>query len=32
MDLATAVEIGLKEKAGEFRASGSEVYAEPSAP
>jgi phosphomethylpyrimidine synthase len=30
MDLATAVEIGLKEKASEFRAAGSEVYREPS--
>ena len=30
MDLATAVEIGLKEKATEFRDAGSEVYREPS--
>ncbi len=30
MDLATAVEIGLKEKAGEFRDAGTEVYREPS--
>jgi phosphomethylpyrimidine synthase len=30
MDLATAVEIGLKEKASEFREAGSEVYQEPS--
>ena len=30
MDLATAVEIGLKEKAAEFRQAGSEVYREPS--
>ena len=30
MDLAAAVEIGLKEKASEFRAAGSEVYREPS--
>jgi phosphomethylpyrimidine synthase len=31
MDLASAVEIGLKEKATEFRQAGSEVYSEPSA-
>ena len=31
MDLATAVEIGLKEKSAEFREAGSEVYREPSA-
>jgi len=31
MDLATAVEIGLKEKSAEFRRSGAEVYQEPSA-
>ncbi len=31
MDLATAVEIGLKEKSAEFRESGAEVYREPSA-
>jgi phosphomethylpyrimidine synthase len=31
MDLASAVEIGLKEKATEFRQTGSEVYSEPSA-
>jgi phosphomethylpyrimidine synthase len=31
MDLATAVEIGLKEKSTEFRESGAEVYREPSA-
>lgn len=30
MDLATAVEIGLKEKSTQFRASGAEVYVEPS--
>jgi hypothetical protein len=30
MDLASAVEIGLKEKATEFRQSGSAVYREPS--
>jgi phosphomethylpyrimidine synthase len=30
MDLATAVEIGLKEKADEFRDAGAEVYSEPS--
>ncbi len=30
MDLATAVEIGLKEKADEFRDAGAEVYREPS--
>src|SRR5271166_1984880 len=30
MDLATAVEIGLKEKASEFRHAGAEVYREPS--
>jgi phosphomethylpyrimidine synthase len=31
MDLATAVEIGLKEKSAEFRDAGAEVYREPSA-
>jgi phosphomethylpyrimidine synthase len=31
MDLATAVEIGLKEKSAEFRDTGAEVYREPSA-
>jgi len=31
MDLATAVEIGLKEKSAEFREAGAEVYREPSA-
>ena len=31
MDLATAVEIGLKEKSTEFRQAGAEVYQEPSA-
>jgi phosphomethylpyrimidine synthase len=31
MDLAMAVEIGLKEKSAEFRDSGAEVYREPSA-
>jgi len=31
MDVAAAVEIGLKEKATEFRRSGSAVYREPSA-
>ncbi len=31
MDLATAVEIGLKEKSAEFREGGAEVYREPSA-
>ena len=31
MDLATAVEIGLKEKSTEFREAGAEVYREPSA-
>ena len=31
MDLATAVEIGLKEKSAEFRGAGAEVYREPSA-
>jgi len=31
MDLATAVEIGLKEKSSEFRHAGAEVYREPSA-
>jgi hypothetical protein len=31
MDLATAVEIGLKEKSAEFRQAGAEVYQEPSA-
>ncbi len=31
MDLATAVEIGLKEKSEEFRQAGAEVYREPSA-
>ncbi len=31
MDLATAVEIGLKEKSAEFRQAGAEVYREPSA-
>ncbi len=31
MDLATAVEIGLKEKSVEFREAGAEVYREPSA-
>ena len=30
MDLATAVEIGLKEKSDEFRRAGAEVYQEPS--
>ena len=30
MDPASAVEIGLKEKAAEFREAGSEVYREPS--
>ncbi len=30
MDLATAVEIGLREKADEFRDAGAEVYREPS--
>jgi phosphomethylpyrimidine synthase len=30
MDVATAVEIGLKEKSVEFRRSGAEVYQEPS--
>ena len=30
-DLATAVEIGLKEKSAEFRRAGAEVYREPSA-
>jgi len=31
MDLATAVEIGLKEKSAEFLEAGAEVYREPSA-
>ncbi len=30
MDVTTAVEIGMKEKSDEFRASGAEVYLEPS--
>jgi phosphomethylpyrimidine synthase len=32
MDVATAVEIGLKEKSDEFRAAGAEVYREPTTP
>jgi phosphomethylpyrimidine synthase len=31
MDVTTAVEIGMKEKSDQFRATGAEVYLEPSA-